>query len=268
MLTHVVRQAGTLKRNCTAILDGYVEPTCKPKEKGAIPWQVVRSLTETLTCKRHLVDGFKQILESRPTADIIHGIQILSPQKKGDLGCDALNVELQRVVQKVKWGVDVEPVSHGKGKRPAFYVNDKVIQTKNDYNLDVMNGTLGQIVGIGPFFDPETREEIANTKDALKIQFEGRNRPVIVEKDKRINVSLAYALTIHKCQGSEFPMVLLVIHKAHNFMHTRNLLYTGATRAKKKLIVMGDKWGISNCASKVAVDLRKTWLSELLKRCA
>lgn len=255
ILTHVVRQAGILKYNCTGILEGTIEPTFVPKkgESSFIPWQVVKHLTETEECRRFLGSGFAQILESWPDADIIHGIQILSPQKKGPLGCDALNIMLQRITQKIKWNVAVDPVDEG--KRPKFYLMDKVIQIKNDYdpNVDVMNGTLGQVI------------EIMDDGE-ITVEFEGKDKPVTIPADKRNNLALAYALTIHKCQGSEFPMVLLVIHKQHNFMHTRNLLYTGATRAKKKLIIMGDGWGIRNCAAKVAVDKRQTWLRELLKQ--
>lgn len=249
ILNTVVRQAGVLKKNSSAILEGRVEKTCKPEEGGGVPWQVVGTLTDALECQRFLLNALEKILVSWPTADIVHGIQILSPQKKGHLGCDTLNVALQKIVQRVKWQVEVEPTVEG--KRPKLYVNDKVIQVKNDYKLDVMNGTLGQVIEV--------------TDDGIVVEFEGKEFPVVIPSDKRINVQLAYALTIHKCQGSEFPYVLLVIHKAHNFMHTRNLLYTGATRAKKKLIIAGDGWGIRNCAGKVSVDKRKTWLSELLK---
>ena len=79
------------------------------------------------------------------------------------------------------------------------------------------------------------------------------------------DLQLAYALTIHKCQGSEFPCALVVIHKSHSFMHHRNLFYTGVTRARRTAIVLGDRWGIRNCAARCQVDDRRTFLSLLLR---
>jgi ATP-dependent exoDNAse (exonuclease V) alpha subunit len=71
-------------------------------------------------------------------------------------------------------------------------------------------------------------------------------------------------LTIHKVQGSEFPCAVVIAHKSHSFMHHRNLLYTAVTRAKESVIIVGDRWGIDNCAAKRQVDRRNTFLSFLL----
>jgi exodeoxyribonuclease V alpha subunit len=75
---------------------------------------------------------------------------------------------------------------------------------------------------------------------------------------------LAYATSIHKVQGSEFPCAVVIAHKSHSFMHHRNLLYTAVTRAKESVIILGDRWGIDNCAAKRQVDRRNTFLSFLL----
>ena len=71
-------------------------------------------------------------------------------------------------------------------------------------------------------------------------------------------------MTFHKCQGSEFPCAVVVVHKSHAFMHHRNLFYTGVTRARTSAIILGDRWGVRNCASRRQVDARKTFLSHLL----
>src|SRR5581483_1527646 len=76
-------------------------------------------------------------------------------------------------------------------------------------------------------------------------------------------LSLSYANSIHKFQGSEIPCVVLVVHKSHAFMHHRNLFYTGVTRARKTVVVVGDAWGVRNCAAKEQVERRKTFLSVL-----
>jgi exodeoxyribonuclease V alpha subunit len=77
-------------------------------------------------------------------------------------------------------------------------------------------------------------------------------------------IQLAYATSIHKVQGSEFPCAVVIAHKSHSFMHHRNLLYTAVTRAKDSVIILSDRWGIANCATKRQVDRRNTFLSFLL----
>jgi len=250
VLDTIVRQAGVLKANCSAILEGKLEKTSKP-ENGNIPWQVVSNLTDPLKCKQEICNGYEQILVNWSNANIITGIQILSPQRKGILGCDALNIALQKITQRVKWGVDIEDTPEG--KRPKLYPHDKIIQVHNDYEVDVMNGTLGEIVAI-------------EDNGTLLVQFEDYEEITAIPTKKRINIELAYCLTVHKTQGSQYPFVMLCLHKNHSFMHHRGIFYTGATRAMKKIIVLGDSWGIRNCVSKTEVDKRKTWFSELIKR--
>ena len=75
------------------------------------------------------------------------------------------------------------------------------------------------------------------------------------------DISLAYCISIHRSQGSEWPCIVGLVHKSHSFMHHRNLFYTKVTRAKKTAIIIGDKWGIRNCAGKKLVDRRRTFLS-------
>ena len=99
---------------------------------------------------------------------------------------------------------------------------------------------------------------------ALTIDFDGRSVEIGADSDAAGNVQLAYATSIHKVQGSEFPCAVVVAHKSHSFMHHRNLLYTAVTRAKESVILLGDRWGIENCASKRQVDRRNTFLSFLL----
>ena len=156
---------------------------------------------------------------------------------------------MQRLLQLKLNGVavaDVEP-----GRRPHLYAGDKVIQTKNDYELDVMNGAMGVVLEAG--------------KDgSLAIDFDGRAVEIEADSDAVSNIQLAYATSIHKVQGSEFPCAVVVAHKSHSFMHHRNLLYTAVTRAKESAIILGDRWGIANCATKRQVDRRNTFLSFLL----
>lgn len=262
ILNTVVRQAGVLKTNCCAILDGRIDGTSTPdrtpdgqesssQQSSFIPWQIIDSLGDADNCRLWIEEIFTNMLRGYAQLDVIHGLQILAPMKDRECGVNRLNVELQRIYQQVRHNVTVEPVLEG--RKPQFCQHDKVIQMKNDYTLGVMNGTIGQVVGKGP-------------DASLLVKFEGQDATVEVSRERKNNLSLAYALTIHKCQGSEFPFVILVIHKSQSYMHSRNLIYTGATRAKKKLIIVGDAWGIRNSVTKVSADQRKTWFGELLRQ--
>jgi len=133
------------------------------------------------------------------------------------------------------------------GARPKILPNDKVIQTRNNYDLDVMNGAIGVVRSVDP--------------SGLVVDFDGQVVTYDAERDHARDLALAYALTVHKVQGSEFPCVVAVIHKSHSFMHHRNLLYTAVTRAKRTAVIVGDAWGIRNCARRQQVDERQTFLS-------
>jgi exodeoxyribonuclease V alpha subunit len=160
-----------------------------------------------------------------------------------------LNSRLQRLIQHKLWGNDIIPTPAE--RRPRLYVNDKVIQTRNNYDFGVMNGAMGIVRSVG-------------TDWSLAIEFDGGLVNIEAGSPHRNDLQLAYALTIHKTQGSEFPCSIVVCHKSHSFMHHRNLLYTGVTRASQTAIIIGDRWGIANCAERVQVDERKTFLPFLL----
>ncbi|MCC6392622.1 MAG: AAA family ATPase [Bryobacterales bacterium] len=251
LLTKIIRQAGVLKENSTAILSGEVRPTSEEQNATRRPWYVIDRFTDRDDVRRMLLLLFDEVLRERLTYDLIRDVQVLTPTHKGPLGTVELNIELQRLLQKKLFGFDVPDVEPG--RRPRFYTGDKVIQTKNDYELGVMNGAMGVVLG-------------AETDGGLTINFDGM--PVEIGKDSDAvgNLQLAYATSIHKVQGSEFPCAIVIAHKSHSFMHHRNLLYTAVTRAKESVIILGDRWGIDNCAAKRQVDRRNTFLSFLLNQ--
>lgn len=247
ILDQVVRQAGVLKENSIAVLRGEVRRSAPEDANGRSPWLVVNRLSDVLEAQRHVLELFESVLIERLRFDLLADVQLLTPTRKGPLGVDALNVELQRLVQRKLWGEDVPPPKPG--RRPEFLAHDRVIQTRNNYDLGVMNGAIGFVTSVGP-----KRGELKVRFDDLEVQY----TPETIGE-----LSLAYALTIHKSQGSEFPCAVVVIHKAHSFMHHRNLFYTGVTRARKVAILVGDQWGMKNCAEKEQVERRKTFLSVL-----
>ncbi|MCG3180458.1 MAG: ATP-dependent RecD-like DNA helicase [Phycisphaerae bacterium] len=227
VLTDVVRQAGILKVNSTAILSGTVAPTAVNDPA----WVVIDHFREAQHIQTYLRDLVLKLIPERLGYDPVLEVQIVTPMHNGPLGTKALNSMMQfllfgRVDEK-------------------FAVGDKVIQAANDYDMGVMNGTIGRVVD---FED-----------GGYLIDFDGVGCRT-VDGERLGKVQLAYALTAHKAQGSEFPCVVVVCHKSH-FFADRNWLYTAVTRAAKTCILVGDRWGLRHAAGKNNTIKRRTFLS-------
>ncbi len=170
-------------------------------------------------------------------------IQVLTPMQRGVVGAANLNTLLQEALNPS----DVCLRRSGY----SFRVNDKVMQIRNNYDKEVFNGDIGKITEI----DLEDRN--------LKVNFDDR----IVEYDitELDELVQAYAITIHKSQGSEYPVVVMPILMTHFVMLQRNLLYTGVTRAKKLLVLVGNTKAIAYAIRNVTVSKRNTHLKERLQ---
>lgn len=249
LLDQVVRQAGILKENSIAVLNGEVRKTSDAEPSGRRAWYVVDQFTDQWDAQRFVLDLFENVLVERLGFDLLADVQLLTPTHKGPLGTRDLNCELQRLVQRRLWNVEAPPTPPG--RRPKFLAHDKVIQTRNNYEIGVMNGAMGVVLDVG-------------RDGSLIVDFDGIPVEIDAGSPNLQDIQLAYALTIHKAQGSEFPCAVVVVHKAHSFMHHRNLLYTGVTRARQTTVLVGDRWGISNCARKRKQDDRRTFLALLL----
>jgi len=227
ILTQMVRQAGVLKTNSSAVLHGTVAPTAV-NDPG---WVVVDCFKEAGEIQVHLRDLVVKQIPERLGYDPVRQVQIVTPTHHGPLGAKALNEMMQLLF-------------HGKVEG-RFAIGDKVIQTANDYEMGVMNGAVGYVV---------ERED-----GEYFVDFEGVGCRQI-DGERLQKVSLAYALTAHKAQGSEFPCVVVVCHKSH-FFADRNWLYTAVTRASKTCILVGDRWGLRHAAGKNNTIKRRTFLS-------
>lgn len=245
MLTQVVRQAGALKINSMAVLKGEVRPTSAPEQNRCRAWYAINNLQDAERVRLFLTMIHEKQLESFGF-DLIKDVQVLTPTHKGSLGTVELNQLLQALIQKEKWGVSVAPVATG--KRPLILLHDKVIQTRNNYDLGVMNGAIGTV-------------EAVDNEGNLSVLFDDKLVPYQKNSQEYLELNLAYALSIHKVQGSEFPCAIVIIHKSHSFMHHRNLLYTAVTRSRRTTILLGDAWGMKHCAATCVVDNRRTLLS-------
>ncbi|MGH7143372.1 MAG: AAA family ATPase [Planctomycetota bacterium] len=228
VLQKVHRQAGILKVNSNQVLAGKVAPSAGP-EQG---WWVLNGCREPSAIQTQLRDLFRDGTFKNLKLDPLRDVQIITPTHKGPLGTREVNRMLQFL--------------HHGAVQGKFAVGDKVIQTSNDYELDVMNGTLGFVTEI--------------TGRDLMVSFDGGD-PLLIQAEKTQNLQLAYCMTAHKAQGSEFPCIVVLCHKSH-FFADRNWLYTAVTRASTTCILLGDRWGLNNTASKNRTILRRTLLSK------
>ena len=152
--------------------------------------------------------------------DPVRDVQVLCPMNRGATGARSLNVELQRALNPSR-----EPSVERFGW--TFCVGDKVMQTENDYDRDVYNGDLGIVSGIDA------------TLGELTATFDGRE--VVYGFGELDELALAYAVTIHKAQGSEYPAVVIPLTTQHYVMLARNLLYTGVTRGRRLVVIVGQR---------------------------
>ena len=155
----------------------------------------------------------------------------------------SLNAELQALLNP-----QGASVVHGSR---LFRVGDKVMQIRNNYDLEVFNGDIGRI---------EALDEMERT---LSIKFDGRT--VTYEPADLDELVLAYACSIHKSQGSEYPCVVIPIHTQHYVMLQRNLLYTGITRARKLVVLVGTKRALAIAVKNDKTEMRFTQLAALLR---
>jgi exodeoxyribonuclease V alpha subunit len=174
--------------------------------------------------------------------DAVNDIQVLTPMHKGLLGAAALNAELQALMNP-------DGPSVARGAR-LFRAGDKVMQVRNNYDLDVFNGDIGRIVSI---------DEGERT---LRAVFDGRE--VDYEEADLDELALAYACSIHKSQGSEYPCVVIPLHTQHFVMLKRNLLYTAITRGRKLVVIVGTRRALSTAVKNSETVTRFTGLARRL----
>jgi exodeoxyribonuclease V alpha subunit len=191
-----------------------------------------------------IVDLVKHKLAASHRFHRFEDIQVLCPMKRGIIGTENLNMVLQQQLNPSN-----SPL-HRMGR--CFHNGDKVMQIRNNYDKEVFNGDVGKVI------------EIDCAENQLKVAFDGR----IVDYDftEMDELILAYAVSIHKFQGSECPCVIIPVHTTHFKMLYRNLLYTGLTRGKKRAIFIGTKKAIAIGIRNEEVLKRHTGLLEALQK--
>lgn len=239
-LTDIYRQAGDsgIVRNAHRVNHGEM-PVSAEKEEGTRDFFVLGR--EDPTMIRDLLLQVVQERLPRLGFDPRRDVQVLTPMHAGPLGTVALNEALQGALNP-----DGAPLQH-KGK--TFRVNDRVLQTRNDYENDIFNGDVGRVVSV--------------EGGALTIDFDGR--VVALADDSLDALDPAWAISIHKSQGSEYGAVIVVLHTAHFVMLRRNLLYTALTRAKRFACLLGSPRAIRTAIGRRGGDERWTGLATRLR---
>jgi exodeoxyribonuclease V alpha subunit len=180
--------------------------------------------------------------------DPIRDVQVLAPTRRGPLGTERLNARLQDALNpRERDGGEVPELVRGER---VFRLGDRVLCIRNRYDVEVFNGDVGTVVGV--------------ERTGLRIDFDGREVPW--ERDDLPLLDLAYAVTVHKSQGSEYPAVVLALHGSHSLMLRRNLFYTALTRAKRFVCVVGSERAWARAVARDEGEARRTGLTERLLR--
>src|SRR6185436_13687270 len=185
------------------------------------PEEVVETICQLVA--RRIPAGFK--------LDPLEQIQVLTPRNRGPLGTEALNERLRDLLNP-----EGPAITRG---GQTLRVGDKVMQVRNNYDLEVFNGDIGRVA------------EIDAVDQLVRVTFDGRG--VVYDFASLDELVLSYACSIHKSQGSEYPCVVIPLHTTHYLMLQRNLLYTAITRAKRLAILVGEERAL-----RIAVGNRKT----------
>ncbi|MDR1597953.1 MAG: ATP-dependent RecD-like DNA helicase [Holosporales bacterium] len=190
------------------------------------------------TIVRLIKDRIPRKFGFRPISDV----QVLTPMHRGAIGTDNLNMVLQQALNP-------DGIELVRGNR-RFRVGDKVMQVKNNYDKDVFNGDIGIV------------ERVDSVNQTAVVRMDERN--VRYESGELDELVLSYAVSIHKSQGSEYPVVVIPLFRLHYIMLQRNLVYTGITRGKKLVVVVGTPSALSAAINNNQTMKRNTWLSNRL----
>jgi exodeoxyribonuclease V alpha subunit len=242
-LKEIFRQAANsgIIRNAHRINTGLVPELVQGREGLADFYFIEQEDQEEVL--RIIMELVCQRIPKRFNLDPLEGIQVLAPMHKGTVGTENLNAKLQEALNPSG------PVVLRGGR--TFRLKDKVMQIRNNYEKEVFNGDIGRITAM----DEETRE-VTVTYDGVPVPYDASDLDEIVH---------AYAISVHKSQGSEYPAVILPLLPQHHLLLQRNLIYTAVTRAKKLLVIVGSKRALATGVKNDKIARRYTYLAERLK---
>ena len=190
-----------------------------------------------------ILELIKERIPKRFDLDPVHDIQVLTPMHKGVVGADNLNTELQKSLNPSQ-----DEIIRGNRN---FRVNDKVMQIRNNYDKEVFNGDIGRIAGIQP------------DENEITVLFDGRH--VVYEFYELDELVLAYAVSVHKSQGSEYPAVVMPVLPQHYILLQRNLIYTAVTRGRDLVVMVGALKALAMGIQNDKTQRRFTYLKHRLR---
>ena len=242
-LNEIFRQAkeSSIIVNAHKINEGII-PNLKPNPNKVDDFYFIEQ-EDPEKALRMIINLVRERIPKRFGFDPINDIQVLSPMHRGTVGAGNLNIELQKALNPGEEGVL-------RGGR-LFRVNDKVMQIVNNYDKEVYNGDIGRIASID-----EEAKEVTVIIDYRDIVYDYSDLDEIVH---------AYAVSIHKSQGSEYPAVVIPILTQHYVLLQRNLLYTGVTRGKKLVVIVGTKKAMAIAVKNNKTEKRFTLLKYRLQ---
>jgi exodeoxyribonuclease V alpha subunit len=234
-LNQIHRQAGSswIVKAAHAVNHGEMPVSAPPGGQGDFYFLEVDDENTVVT---RIIEMVRDRIPARFGLHPLHDVQVLAPMNKAVVGVQNLNKALQEALNPKKGTAQVD--RYGTTFRPG----DKIIQTQNNYQREVFNGDIGQILSID------------NIEQVVTVSFEGR--AVDYEFSDLDELQLAYAVSIHKSQGSEYPAVIIPVHTTHWIMMQRNLLYTGITRGKKLVALVGSKKALNRAVNTANTNQR------------
>lgn len=255
----VFRQAGALRRNAAEVLRGVMTPTTLDGEVET--WRVEDWHKDPQQAHDAIAARYRGLLEQLGERGLFE-VQVLSPMYKGAVGIDMLNKTLRAIAHEILYSEHVDPDR-------AITVGDKVIQTKNDYQIGVMNGDQGIVKSTRGYRNDESGRNEAGW--VVEIQRGDQTEEVNVPLNRTSGFMLAYAISVHRFQGSESEHVIGAVHSEHKHMLTRPLIYTTSTRASKTLTLVGDRDGLYEGAKRADSAHRRTltaprWLIDRIRQ--
>ena len=241
-LNEIFRQAkeSLIIVNAHRINSGQIPPLKPSREKLDDFYFIEQEDPEEVL--KTILDLVKKRIPGRFRFDPIDDIQVLTPMHKGTVGASNLNMELQKALNPSE-----EELIRGSR---AYHVRDKVMQVRNNYDKEVFNGDIGRITRI----DQENQE--------VTISFDGRE--VIYDYPDLDEIVLAYAASVHKSQGSEYPAVIIPLLTQHYVLLQRNLIYTAVTRGRKLVVIVGTKRALAIAVKNNKTEKRYSYLKNRL----
>lgn len=250
-LTQIFRQAGQSRIVAAAhAINSGEMPKAPPKSEELSDYYFIEAV-EPEDVQNILVRLLRERIPQRFGLDPLSDVQVLTPMNRSSLGARHLNQILQEALNPAGGAAGREKPSVERFGW-TFRVGDRVIQTENNYQREVYNGDLGII------------SKIDTTEQEVTVDLEGR--AVVYDFGDLDELSLAYVLSIHKSQGSEYPCVVIPVHRQHFAMLKRNLIYTGVTRGKRLVVLLGQSSALWRAVTQPDTDTRFTALRLRLQK--